>query len=350
MIGLDLTRTLALIAVTANLVAQSQPPLPKDELPATLFSQTMPLGLPATMPAPADNPFAEAPFRLGRRLFFDPILSANRTVSCASCHEPEHGFSSRAALPAGVFGRHALRHAPTLFNRGFGSRHRWDGKTPTLEQQVLLPIEDPNEMDLKLTDAVMRLGDDEGYRAAFQKTFGEAPTEATLSRSLSTFVRGLVSGDTPVDRFQAGNSSALNSDEKAGLWIYESKGRCWSLPLAAPNFSDERAPQHRASEWWTASPADGPLRRHGKRTRSRAASRRPPSGAWPQSAPYMHDGSLATLEDVVDFYARGRPTQPLDSTVESNASRSHESRTVRHLIAFLHALWRGAPIRTDARP
>lgn len=323
----QVTRGISLAIVTAGmLVAQAQPPLPVDNLPEGIFSHAMPLGLPAHLPAPEENPFTEASFQLGRRLFFDPILSANRTVSCASCHDPDHGFSSREALPLGVFGRHALRHAPTLFNRGFGSRQRWDGATPTLEQQVVLPIEDPNEMDLKLTDAVQRLSDDARYSDAFQQTYGESPSPGSLSRALSTFVRGLVTGDTPVDHFQAGNSSALSAEEKAGLWIYESKGQCWQCH-SGPNFTDEDL--HNTGVGAATEGGKNPQDRRFKTPTLRRLA---------DTAPYMHDGSLASLEDVVEFYAKGGQHNPgLDRRIRP-LDLSGSDR--KHLVAFLTALSR----------
>ncbi|MHC5065144.1 MAG: cytochrome-c peroxidase, partial [Planctomycetota bacterium] len=123
------------------------------------------------LPVPQDNPLTNETFELGKRLFFDPILSADRKISCASCHQPEHGFASPEPRPLGVYGRRALRHAPTLYNRGYGKRQRWDGLAGSLEEQVLLPIEDPNEMDLKIEDAVTRLAAEPSYREAFAASY-----------------------------------------------------------------------------------------------------------------------------------------------------------------------------------
>lgn len=333
----------ALIALmTAALAAQSGPPLPEDRLPARLFPRKMPLGLPPTLPSPPDNPFTEASFELGRRIFFDPVLSVDRTVACASCHEPDHGFSSRAALPAGVRGRRARRHSPTLFNRGFGERHRWDGTTETLEQQVLLPIEDPDEMDLAVTDAVERLRADAGYREAFEKTYGDGPSQRNLSRALSTFVRGLVTGDSAVDRFQAGDSIALSAAEKAGLWVYESKGRCWQCH-AGPNLSDEQLHNTGVSAT-NGVAAPGLFKVTGKEP-DRGLFKTPTLRGLTRTAPYMHDGSLASLADVVEFYNRGgqqnpgldRRMRPLDL---SEADREN-------LVAFLSALSRSAENSAD---
>ena len=317
------------ITVAGSLAGQTRPPLPEDDLPEGLFSHAMPLGLPAHMPAPDDNPFEEPAFRLGRRLFFDPILSADRTVSCASCHEPDHGFSSPQALPLGVFGRRAIRHSPTLLNRAFGSRQRWDGATPTLEEQVILPISDPNEMDLALADAVARLEADPSYQAGFQEAFKEPPGERTLARALSTFVRGLVSGDTPVDHFQAGNSSALTPDEKAGLWIYESKGQCWACH-SGPNFTNEEL--HNTGVGLGIDGAQAGINPQAHRFKTPTLRR------LLDTAPYMHDGSMKTLEEVVEFYAKGGQHNPgLDRRIRP-LELSESDR--KHLVAFLRALSR----------
>ncbi len=334
------------LAAAMPAVAQTPPLAPalvEDTLGPDAFPTAVPFGLPAEIPAPADNPLTAEAFALGRRLFFDPVLSIDRTVACASCHDPKHGFASTEARPLGVRGRRALRDAPTLYNRGFGTAHRWDGAAETLEQQVLLPISDPNEMDLPVDTAVARLADDADYRAAFEETFGEPPTRTTLARALASFVRGLLAGDSPVDRFQGGASTALNAAEKAGLWIYESKGRCWRCHSGA-NLSDEGfhntgvgvnggvAEEGRLAV--TGDPAD------------RGKFKTPTLRMLEETAPYMHDGSLATLEDVVQFYADGgRANEHLDPDMQPIELSATERA---NLVAFLRALSRPAAAPKDA--
>jgi cytochrome c peroxidase len=137
-------------------------------------------------------------------------------------------------------GRRAERHPPSLFNRVLSDIQSWDGRAPTLEAQVVLPISNPVEMDLALDEALERLAGDAAYRDLFERTYADGVTAATLAQSLGAFVGRLTFGDTAVDRFQAARArSALSREERAGLWIYESKGRCWQCH-SGPNFTDSR--------------------------------------------------------------------------------------------------------------
>ncbi|HLQ36960.1 MAG TPA: cytochrome c peroxidase [Planctomycetota bacterium] len=319
-------RTLPVIALllAARVPAQEPPPSFQN-------LQQPPLGLPAMPPPPA--PASAAAFALGERLFADPILSVDRTVSCRHCHQPEHGFASPEPLPAGVQGKHAVRHAPTLFNRAYGKSQRWDGSTPTLEQFVLQPIQDPNEMGLKLEDALQRLRTDPGYQQAFGKAFQGGVSDQNLSTALSTFVRGITRADAPIDRFQHGQTEAIIREQRAGLWIFESKGSCWRCHTP-PLFTDESF-HDTGIGVQNGEPEPGRMAfTHAAEDRGRFKT--PTLRGVRLTAPYMHDGSLATLEDVVEFYARGGNhnqnldprLQPLELTAEDKLN----------LLAFLRSL------------
>ena len=220
----------ALLAV----LALGQSPGPTPELPE------LPLGLPRELPAPPDNPLTAERAELGRKLFFDPVLSADRSLSCSSCHQPEHGFADPRPLSLGVGGQPGLRNAPSLFNRGFGTRFMWDGRFEALEEQVLEPIGNELELALGVPAALERLAADGDDPAAFEEAFDDGLTEANLARALAGFVRGLTLGDSPVDRFrEGGDHAALTPSERTGLWIYESKGGCWKCHTP-PLFTDER--------------------------------------------------------------------------------------------------------------
>jgi cytochrome c peroxidase len=294
----------------------------------------VPFGLPA-IPYPADNPFSETVRELGKQLFFDPVLSIDRTVSCASCHQPEHGFSSPEALPPGVLGQRALRHAPTLFNRAYGKSQRWDGKTATLEEQVLLPIADPLEMGLAIDSAVERLQADAAYRAAFEDAFAQAPSAPDLARALAGYVRHLLLAGSPVDRFRAGDGSALTQAERTGLWLFESKGRCWKCHGGA-NFTDEKF--HNTGVGVHSGQAEEGRFAVTGRAEDRGRFKTPTLRGAALRGPFMHDGSLATLREVVEFYAQGGEANPgLDPDLE-RLDLSPED--VDHLVAFLKALSR----------
>src|SRR6266852_5235070 len=175
------------------------------------------------MPVPEDNPLTAEKIALGRRLFFDRRLSRDGSISCASCHDPSRAFSDGRPVTAGVFGRQGRRNASAIVNRGYGRSFFWDGRAATLEEQVLKPIQDPNEMDLTLPEAAFRTG---------------LPAEE-ISRALASYVRSILSGDSPFDRFIGGDLSALSAGQQAGLQLFRGKANCVACHVG-PNFTDER--------------------------------------------------------------------------------------------------------------
>jgi cytochrome c peroxidase len=324
---------LPLLALLA--LGQDLPPLPRDSLPEQLPA-SFPLGLDGQFP-----PGSDAEVALGRKLFFDPLLSLDRRVACASCHEPERGFAGSGPTSLGVAGQRTLRNAPTLFNRGIGIRHMWDGRARTLAEQVLLPIADPREMGLEIPVALARLSDSAEYRAQFEAVYAAAPDAQSLSHALSAFVGRLFLGDSPVDRFRAENDfAALSSPERSGLWFYESRGQCWRCH-SGPNFSDDDFHN-------TGVGAKDGLPEPGRAAISAAEVDRgkfktPTLRGLALTAPYMHDGSLATLEDVVQFYRTGG--QANSHLAPELAPIEMDDADAANLVAFLRALSRRAPAR-----
>jgi cytochrome c peroxidase len=161
----------------------------------------IPLGLDLYMPVPEDNPITADKIELGRRLFNDRRLWRDRSIACASCHDPNRAFSDGRPVAIGVYGKLGRRSAPALINRGYGRAFFWDGRALSLEQQVLQPIQDPNEMDMTLAEATARVG----------------VTEGDLSRALASYVRSILSGNAPIDRFANGDRTALTAEQQAGL-------------------------------------------------------------------------------------------------------------------------------------
>jgi cytochrome c peroxidase len=297
----------------------------------------LPLGLARALPEPADNAFDAARWELGRRLFFDPELSRDRTLACAGCHRPEHLFADTRARSLGVGGALTERNAPSLVNRGFGASFLWDGGAATLEDQVLLPIENPLEMDLALDALLERLAADAEYPALFAAAFDEGLTRETLARALAQFVRRLVLGDSPVDRFRAADAAALTPDERVGLWVYESKGRCWRCH-SGPNFTDEDF--HATGVGVRDGVAEPGRMAVTGEAADRGRFKTPSLRGVAHTAPYMHDGSLATLSDVVEYYRTGGVPHPeLDPALEPLDLTEREAAG---LVAFLEALSRSA--------
>jgi cytochrome c peroxidase len=274
------------------------------------FLLSIPLGLDLYLPVPEDNPMTDRKLELGQKLFHDRRLSRTRTVSCASCHDPARAFSDNRPLSIGVFGRVGNRHAPALINRGYGRSFFWDGRAATLEEQVLKPIQDPNEMDLTLDEASSRVG----------------LSPRAIAHALASYIRSILSGDSPYDRYIAGDRRALTADQQRGLQIFRNQGNCGACH-SGPTFSDEGF--HNTGVAWK----DGKLTDQG---RADGIFKTPTLREIARTAPYMHDGSLATLSAVVDFYNDGGRKNPfLDSEIRPLQLIDDDKRA---LIVFLESL------------
>ena len=268
------------------------------------------LGLDLYMPVPEANPLTREKVTLGRRLFFDKRLSRDGTLACASCHDPKRAFSDGRDVAQGINDARGMRNTPALINRGFGSAFFWDGRAKSLEQQALEPILNP--IELALTD-------DELERRTKLKA-----TEVTAA--LASYVRTIRSGDSRFDRYLAGQSNALNDLEKRGLAVFRSKGNC-STCHPGPNFTDELL--HNTGVAWR----DGALADAGA---GKGRFKTPTLREIERTAPYMHDGSLATLEDVVAFYSDGGRSNPnIDAEIRPRNFTAEEKLA---LVAFLRAL------------
>jgi cytochrome c peroxidase len=275
-----------------------------------VFALAIPLGLDLYLPAPADNTLTSAKIELGRRLFNDRRLSRDRSIACSSCHDPARAFSADRSVAVGVFGRTGRRNAPALINRGYGRLFFWDGRIRSLEEQVLKPIEDPNEMDLPIDEAAARIGLD----------------RETLARALASYVRSILSGDSRYDRFVNGDRGALSAEEQAGLGIFRGRGNC-SACHVGPLLTDERL--HNTGVAWSGGRLTD---EGGGQGRFKTATLREVA----RTAPYMHDGSLATLEDVVRFYSDGGRANPwLDPEIRPLSLDIGDRRA---LAAFLRSL------------
>ncbi len=280
----------------------------------------VPLGLDLYTPVPSGNALTADKVRLGRRLFHDTRLSDDGSLSCASCHDPERAFSQARPVAVGVHGREGTRNAPALINRAWGHSFFWDGRTASLEDQVLRPIEDPNELGSSAEDAARRVG--------------LSPEE--LSAALASYVRTIRSGDSAFDRFAHGDESALSAEARAGLRLFRNRARCTQCHVG-PLFTDELF--HNTGVAWFSDAKrfrdDGRFMVTG-REKDRGAFKTPTLREVARTAPYMHDGSLATLEAVVDFYdAGGRPNPNLDAGVRPLGLTPEEKRA---LVAFLESL------------
>ena len=264
--------------------------------------------------------------RLGRWLFFDKRLSADNTLSCASCHQPEFAFSQTTAVSTGINGVKGTRKAPSLVNLAARTvlpdipedREQtffWDGRASSLEHQVLVPIADRNEMGLDHKSMVDRLSSLQGYHPYFKEAFGsETITPEHVAGALADYVRTRMSGNAPFDRWSyAGEAGAISDVAKRGSEIFFFNGRCATCH-AGFNFSDGRF--YNLGVGWDATTQT--FRDEGRFAishvpRDRGAFKTPALRDVSKHAPYMHDGSLATLRDVVEFYNRGGTPNPHQS-------------------------------------
>jgi cytochrome c peroxidase len=283
---------------------------------AAAVALVIPLGLDLCMPIPEDNPITAEKIALGRVLFFDTRLSRDHSISCSTCHMPARAFSDKRVVAVGIGGRVGRRHAPALINRGYGRAFFWDARAVSLEEQVLKPIEDRNEMDFTVTEAAARV----------------TLTPADMAGALASYVRSILSGGSRFDRFVDGDPTALTQEEQRGLAVFRGKGTCTACHVG-PNFTDERT--HVTGIAWS-SPAQGQAPQLKDDGAGRGAFKTPTLREIARTAPYMHDGSLATLEEVVDFYDRGGNSNPyLDPEMRPGRFTADEKHA---LLAFLQTL------------
>jgi cytochrome c peroxidase len=284
----------------------------------------VPLGLPS-VPIPADNPPTWEKIALGRKLFYDTKLSKDNTLSCASCHNPNLGFTDRRQLSKGVGGMIGIRNAPTLLNAAYSRLQFWDGRGISLEAQVAFPIADPTEMNQTHEVSVSKIRNDPAYKTEFTKAFGPGNiTLEKIEKSLASFERTLLSGNSRFDQYQfRGNRKALTPAEANGLAIFTDpkKGNC-----ATCHTIDEKYALFTDGKFHNTGVGvdeEGKFTDLGRYSQTKLESdkgefKTPTLRNVALSAPYMHDGSLKTLKDVVDFYVGGGNSNPyLDKEIKA---------------------------------
>jgi len=300
---------------------------------------------PTFVPYPASNPPTAAKIALGKRIFEDVDLSATGTVACATCHDPKLGFADGEPKGKGVTGRRLARHTPSLWNVAFSPLLFWDGRASSLEEQIRFPVEHPDEMGSSLESAVERLLRHDGYVRAFAQAFpADTPqiSPRTIAQALAAYERTLVSPPTRFDRWIAGEAAALTPSELAGFAIFTGKGRCSGCHSGSA-FTDQG--------FYDIGLPGADKGRGGALGLSAAdhAFKTPTLRELAWTAPYMHDGSLATLEDVLRHYESGgvaRPTRSRD--LPRKLVLSAEERA--DLVAFLETLSSETPPQPSREP
>lgn len=294
---------------------------------------------PSYVPIPRDNPLSAARIALGERLFSERRLSRDDSVSCATCHDPALSYGDGVPLGRGVTRERLMRHTPSLWNVAWARALFWDGRAGTLEEQARIPIEHPKEMGQPLELGVAKLAMDPGYVRAFAQAFPDDPriTAETVVKALASFERTLVSPPTRFDRWIGGDDTALSEEEVAGFRLFTGKAGCvnchsgWAFTDYA--FHDIGLP---GSDLGRGPVIGLSAVDHAFKTPSLREL------VW--TAPYMHDGSLATLDDVLDHYQRGgiaRATRSPDLPPYLDLNETERAQ----LVAFLETLSSERPPR-----
>ena len=265
-----------------------------------------PLGL-KPVPHPEANQPSEEKIALGKQLYFDPRLSRDNTISCASCHDPAKGYSNGEQFATGVRGQKGGRNSPTVLNTAYQKFQFWDGREGSLEGQALGPIQNPIEMDLTLPEAVDRLNAIKGYREQFQNVFGTEVTAEAIGLAIAAYERTVVAGNSPYDRWQAGEKTALSEAADRGRKLFFGKANC-SACHAGPNFTDNAF--HNIGMGMDQPEPDKGRAAISGLGGDTGAFKTPTLRDLSRTAPYMHDGSMATLEEVITHYNKGGIANP----------------------------------------
>lgn len=322
------TRWSAVLVVAVGILLVLSPQSSLSEEPTTALGQ-----LP-NVPIPAYNLQYPAKVELGKLLFFDPRLSKDNTVSCASCHVPAAGFADPRQFSLGVGGKQGGRNAPPALNAAYNQLQFWDGRAGSLEEQALGPIQNPIEMAETLDGVVKKLGKVRDYQARFRAVFGEDISPGGIAMAIAAFERTLISTNSPFDRYVAGDQKALSDTAQRGLGLFAGKARCL-LCHNGPNFTDNKFHN-------IGVPQTGPLKEDvgryavTKRASDRGAFKTPSLRSVALTAPYMHTGDLKTLEDVMEFYNKGGEAKTGKDTLITALNLTAQEK--KDLVEFMKSL------------
>ena len=298
---------------------------------------------PAAIPFPDSNPYSETKYALGQMLFFDPLLSRSRTRSCATCHNPSLSWGDGLPHAIGEDPKGLPLRAPTLIDVAFTEPLGWDGKFKNLESVAFGPITNPANMNLTESELIARLSAIPAYGDAFGHAFGDgAVTRSRIEAALATFERTVVAGQSPFDQWIMGDESAISAAAKRGFRIFNGKARC-STCHNGPSFTDGSF-----HDIGTAQNDDiGRGRLFPSSEKLRYAFKTPTLRDVARRAPYMHNGSVATLEDVIELYDKGGIDRP--SRSPSIRRLSLEASEKKDLVAFLQSLNASSPLAAFPR-
>lgn len=302
-----------------------------------------PLGLPP-VPIPPDNPPTADTVALGRRLYYDPQLSADGTISCASCHAPQFAFSDQRPFSVGVGGKTGTRHAPTVLNSAYSELQFWDGRAPSLEEQAKGPIANPVEMAHTLDGAVTRLQADPKYRELFQKAWGtDQITIDMVAKSIASFERTVIAGNSPFDRFYFGHDNkALSPAAQRGFKLFTDPKKancavCHTIGKTHALFTDNKFHNLGVGADTRGNLNDSGRYAVTKQDADMGCFKTPTLRNLANRAPFMHDGSFPTVKDALAHYiGGGNMNDHLDKEIHALDFLTFDERD--DLLQFLDSL------------
>lgn len=297
-------RWIPLVVLALALAAM---PLLAPQPPARAEGPMLANGLLPPMPVPADNPQTDAKVRLGAQLYFDTRLSADNTISCASCHDPRAGWANPHPTDTGIKGQVGGRNSGTIINSAYMRFQFWDGRAGSLEEQALGPIHNPIEMGETLENVVNKLNGIPGYKEQFNRVLGTDVTTDGIAKAIAAFERSIVSRPSPYDRWLMGDKSAMSPAAVRGLRLFNGKGHCTPCH-SGPMFSDQSF--HNIGAGMDQPKPDLGRYEQTKNPADKGRFKVPTLRNIELTPPYLHTGTEKTLMDVVNFYDRGGVRNP----------------------------------------
>lgn len=296
--------------------------------------QTQDLNATVLVPAPSDNPQNAEKIALGRKLFFDKRLSLDGSISCASCHDPQKAFSDQRSKSIGINGQLSERNAPSILNAAFLKTAMFDAHLATLELQAIVPIQEPVEMGHNMKILIKQLRQIPEYQAAAQAIFGRDFDAWVLTRSLAAFERSLLSMNAPFDQYMAGNKKAMNKEQLAGWRIFSDELYCTKCH-PAPYFTTYEAANNGLYASYEGKTDQGRFRIHHDSS-DIGKFKIPSLRNLPLTYPYMHDGSINSMEAALEHYQKGGAGHPLQDPRILSFELSAKEKA--QLLAFFNAL------------
>jgi cytochrome c peroxidase len=286
---------------------------------------------PNFIPFPKENPYTAEKVELGKKLYFDTRLSGAKLLSCASCHNPAYAWADGLPKGVGHLMKELGRRSPTIVNAAYGQIFMWDGRMPTLEQQALGPIQADVEMALPLDELLRRLNDIAEYKPLFEAAFpGQGLSSENLAKAIATYERTVVSGRAPFDAWIDGNESAISESAKRGFMVFNTKAQCGECH-GSWRFTDDSF-----HDIGLASDDVGRGKFLPDVVKAQYAFKTPGLREIALRAPFMHDGSIPTLEAVVDHYDKGGIDRPSRSDLVKPLGLTAQEKS--DLVAFMRTL------------